>query len=169
MSDSESATVRLQAILRLLLDTLPRRLIASLLLVAVAINFANVVGRYLFQAAFFWADEILVFLVVWCVFIGIVSVAYNGAHLKMDLVSARLRGRARTLVHAAVVFGILACALVMVWQSARVVQLLASTGQVSVNAGIPMTLVQAALPAGFALMGLAVLVRIRTYISDDFD
>jgi TRAP-type C4-dicarboxylate transport system permease small subunit len=155
--------------LRLVLDRAPRNLMAALLLVAVVINFANVIGRYVFQSAIFWTDEILVFLIIWCVFIGIVAVAYNGAHLKMDLVSARSRGPARLLINGAAALGIVICSVVMVWQSTQVVLLLASTGQVSVTASIPMTLVHMAIPLGFALMALAVLVRVHAYLTDDFE
>ena len=35
------------------------------MLAGVAIVFANVVGRYVFGRAIFWAEEVLVFLVVW--------------------------------------------------------------------------------------------------------
>jgi TRAP-type C4-dicarboxylate transport system permease small subunit len=163
------ASLLVRKSIRLILDQAPRYLMAALLLVAVAINFSNVIGRYVFQAAIFWTDEILVFLIIWCVFIGNVAVAYNGAHLKMDLFSARMRGPTRLLINASIALGMLACSVVMVWQSTQVVLLLARTGQVSVTASIPMSLVHIAIPLGFALMALAVLARVHAYLTDDFE
>ena len=56
--------------------SLPRALIATLILVGVAINFANVISRYLFNFALFWAEEAMVFIIVWCVFIGAIAVTW---------------------------------------------------------------------------------------------
>lgn len=154
---------------RFIFDTIPRTIAASLLLVAVVINFSNVVGRYLFRSPIFWADEVLVFLVIWCVFLCLTAITYNGGHLKMDLISSMLRGPWRIIANASVVALMLACGAVMVWHSTSVVQLLARTGQVSVGAGVPMALAHAAIPVGFALMILVILLRIRCYLTDRFD
>jgi len=154
---------------RFVFDDLPRAIASMLLLIAVAINFANVIGRYVFRSSIFWADEILVYLIIWCVFLCLAAITYNGAHLKMDLFSTGLRGVPRRIVNAAITAGMVACGIVMVWQSTSVILLLARTGQVSVNAGVPMTLVQAAIPVGFALMVIVILVRVRAYLADKFD
>ncbi|MDH3737948.1 MAG: TRAP transporter small permease subunit, partial [Alphaproteobacteria bacterium] len=77
-------------IARTIFVTVPRAIIAALILGGIAINFANVVSRHVFSAAIFWAEEILVFLVIWFVSIAVAAVTYQGAHLKMDLLSTRL-------------------------------------------------------------------------------
>src|SRR5580692_4426614 len=41
-----------------------------LLVASVALNFANVVGRYFFNASIPWAEEAMLFLMVGCVFLG---------------------------------------------------------------------------------------------------
>ena len=43
------------------------------MLVGVAISFANVIARYVFGYALFWAEETLVFLAIWGVFIGVAA------------------------------------------------------------------------------------------------
>ena len=53
--------------------------------VAVAINIANVVGRYVFSAPIFWAEEVLVFILVWAVFLAAATIIYRGEHINMDL------------------------------------------------------------------------------------
>ena len=45
-----------------------------LVIAAVCLNFANVVGRYVFGQAIFGADEIQTYLMVWMAFLGAVVV-----------------------------------------------------------------------------------------------
>src|SRR5688572_28232248 len=94
-------------------DSAPRVIIGALLIVSVLINFANVVGRYLFDWSIYWAEEILVFLLLWSVFIGIVAVTYNGAHLSMDLISRRLTGWPQRALRGAVAVVLIACSAVV--------------------------------------------------------
>jgi TRAP-type C4-dicarboxylate transport system permease small subunit len=138
------------------------------MLAGVAINFANVVGRYVFGQALFWAEETMVFITIWGVFIGVAAIAYNGDHLNMDLLSRAIRGRWRTALNAAIVATMLACCVFVAVQSFQVVRLFAGAGQVSVAAGIPKALPHAALAVGFILTALAVLARIRAYLSGKF-
>src|SRR4026207_676919 len=64
----------------------PHVVAGILFFVAAAINFINVVARYVFSDPIFWAEEILIFLVIWAVFIVAGSITYRGGHLNMDLV-----------------------------------------------------------------------------------
>jgi TRAP-type C4-dicarboxylate transport system permease small subunit len=148
--------------------TLPNWILGTLMLAGVAINFANVVARYAFGRPFFWAEEILVFLTIWGVFIGLAAISYNGGHLNMDLFSAALRGRLKVALNAVVTLVLLAICVFVIAQSYQVVALFASAGQVSVAAGVPKAIPHAALLAGFALTVLAVVVRIRAYLSGTF-
>lgn len=148
--------------------TLANWILGTLMLAGVAINFANVVARYAFGRPFFWAEEILVFLTMWGVFIGLAAISYNGSHLNMDLFSAALRGRLKVALNVVVTAVLLAICVFVIAQSYQVVALFASAGQVSVAAGVPKAIPHAALLAGFALSVLAVVVRIRAYLSGTF-
>ena len=67
------------------------RVVAGVLLAAsVSLNFANVVGRYFFNASIFWAEEIMLFLMVGCVFLGNGVVAWSGRQLRMDVIVAMM-------------------------------------------------------------------------------
>ena len=151
--------------MRLLFVRLPWLVMGSLMLAGVAICFANVVSRYVFGHAFFWAEEVMVFLTIWGVFIGVAAAAYDRAHLKMDLFSQSLKGRTARVLNAAAALTLLACCGFMLVQSWQVVQLFYQGGVVSVSAGVPKWMAHAALPAGFALTALAVLVRLRLYLT----
>jgi TRAP-type C4-dicarboxylate transport system permease small subunit len=148
--------------------TLPGWILGALMLAGIAINFANVVSRYLFGHALFWAEEVMVFITIWGVFVGMAAIAYNGDHLRMDLFSARIRGPWRLALNGVMTLALLACCAFALTQSLRVVSLFVQTGSVSVSAGVPKAIPHAALAAGFALTILAVVVRIRSYFTGKF-
>lgn len=146
----------------------PRWILGTLMLVGVAINFANVVSRYLFGHAIFWVEEVLVFLTIWGVFIGMAAIAYEGRHLNMDLFWLVIRGRPRTVVNGALAALLVACCVFVVAQSYQVVALFVQASQVSVAAGVPKAIPHAALLVGFGLTAIAVIVRFRAYLSGNF-
>ena len=138
------------------------------LLAGLAINLANVIGRYAFGYSLYWAEEVLVYLMIWGVFIGVAAVAYKGEHLNMDLFSASMAKPWSTIINACMVLIlVLACGFA-ISQSWKVVALFIRAGQVSVAAGIPKAIPHAALLVGFALMLLAVLFRLRAYLRGRF-
>lgn len=150
--------------MKLVFVTLPRWVMGTVMLAGVAICFSNVVARYLFGHALFWAEEVMVFLMIWGVFLGAAAAAYERAHLNMDLFSNTFRGRMLYALNAALVAVLLAACIFMVVQSWQVVTLFYQGGARSVSAGVPKWISHSALPVGFALMALAVLVRIRYYL-----
>ena len=60
-----------------------------------ALNFANVVGRYVFFKPIIWAEEVLVFIMIWCVMLGATLVTWENQHLRMDAVHHLTPPRAR--------------------------------------------------------------------------
>src|SRR5579885_1014217 len=58
---------------------------AICLISSVCINFINIVGRYVFSVSIPWAEEIMLFLMVGCVFTGCCAVAWEGRHIRMDV------------------------------------------------------------------------------------
>lgn len=57
-----------------------------LFLIAAALNIINVIARYVFSNPIFWAEEILIFIIIWGVFLVAGSITYRGGHLNMDLI-----------------------------------------------------------------------------------
>jgi TRAP-type C4-dicarboxylate transport system permease small subunit len=82
----------------------------------------------------------------------------------MDLFSNKISGRAKLALNAAIVATLLACCGFMLVQSWKVVSLFYQSGVVSVSAGVPKWIPHAALPVGFVLTAVAVLLRIRFYL-----
>src|SRR5947209_12172768 len=72
------------------------RVASGLLLVAsVALNFANVIGRYFFSTSIYWAEEVMLFFMVGCVFLGSGVVAWSGRQIRMDVVVGMMPEKAR--------------------------------------------------------------------------
>ena len=139
-----------------------------MIIVGVAINFANVISRYLFDFALFWAEEVMIFIIVWCVFIGAISVTFNGAHLRMDLLSAKLVSPWKEIVNSFTILIFLACGCFSAFQSWKVVSLIGGIGQVSNAGGIPMVIPHLALLVGFVFMVIVAAIRWRAYVTGRF-
>src|SRR5271166_6775962 len=78
---------------------LTRAAAAIFLISSVAINFANIIGRYFFSVSIPWAEEIMLFLMVGCVFTGCCAVAWEGRQIRMDVVLAVLPPKLRELIN----------------------------------------------------------------------
>ena len=63
---------------------------AICLISSVAINFINIIGRYFFSISIPWAEEIMLFFMVGCVFTGCCAVAWQSRHIRMDVVISAL-------------------------------------------------------------------------------
>ncbi|MDE0173922.1 MAG: TRAP transporter small permease [Defluviicoccus sp.] len=160
MSDDRPGGKGWRRALGIAFDSVPSAIAGALILAGVAIIFANVVSRYLFSAAIFWAEEILVFMVVGLVAVSAIAVSFNRAHLSMDLLLARARGRLKRLIDGAIVLVFVACCGFVVVQSVEMVAAFHRTGTVSIAAGVPLVVPHTVLLIGFALMIVAVLARI---------
>ncbi len=147
----------------------PRIIIGSLILISIAINFANIIGRYVFFAPIIWAEEVMIFIMAWCVFLGAALVTWEGRHLRMDLLSSTLKSPWREAINLIAVLGLIAATGLVAVQSWEAVSLFARYGQKSTTAGIPMVVPHAALLIGFGLMCLAAMVRFRAYLTGAFE
>ncbi|MCC6472834.1 MAG: TRAP transporter small permease [Burkholderiales bacterium] len=156
-------------LLRLLCVTAPRFALGVLILAGISINVANVAGRFLFDAPIVWAEEVLVFIMIWCVFVGAILVTWEGRHIRMDLLSARVGRGWRRVFRALEALAFVLVCLFVVRYAWAFVALLRGTGQQSTIARLPAWLMHAAILAGFAGMLLVVLVRLRSHLSAESD
>lgn len=145
-----------------------RVIVGAAIFISIAINFANIAGRYLLSEPVIWAEEILSYLMVWSVFLGAVLVTWEGRHIKMDLISARMRSPASRILNAISVAVFAAVCAFMLVQSWTVVSMSRAIDQRSVAAEIPMALAHAGVLLGFAGMLLAVLLRLPHYVRNVF-
>lgn len=148
---------------------IPYVVTGSLLFIAIAINFANVIARYFFHEAIYWAEEVLIFITMWGVMLAGATITYRGLHIRMDLFTATLRSPFKEMIGALTALLMVFGTLYVVVQSWTVVGLYIRNGEASITAGIPLTIPHLAVPVGFSLMALAVLVRARNYITGRFE
>ncbi len=147
---------------------LPYLITGTLFLIAIAINIANVVGRYVFSAPIFWAEEVLVFILVWAVFLAAATIVYRGENINMDLFYAKFPTRWKRIVNTLIAAAFLVSTSIVIVQSYKVVDLYVKTSDRSVAADVPLIIPHAAILVGFVLMLVAVVIRLPNYISGHF-
>jgi TRAP-type C4-dicarboxylate transport system permease small subunit len=141
-----------------------RAILGTLILAGVVLNFANVIGRYVFWKPIIWAEEILVFIMIWCVMLGAALVTWENAHLRMDAVYQVVSPRVRRWLNLVSTVAFLVVAIFVLVQSTRVVALVASTGQQSVVAEVPMVIPYGALPVSFAVIVALLIWRFTGFV-----
>ncbi len=146
---------------------LPRVIIAFVILAGILINGGNVVGRYVYLAPIIWAEEIMIYGMVWTVFIGAVLVTWDARHLKMDLLVTSLPSPWKEILSGMGVLMFLAVCVFVVPQNWTVFSMMYNLDQRSIVAEVPMSIPHFAPLLGFVLMFLAVLFRFRRQISGD--
>ncbi len=137
-----------------------RALAAIFLISSVAINFANIIGRYVFSVSIPWAEEIMLFLMVGCVFTGCCAVAWEGRQIRMDVIIGMLPAKLRDsfdLLSDLVLIATAVAVTVFAWP---VITDLAAFDERSQAANFPLVIPQAMVPIGYSLMALLVAVRL---------
>jgi TRAP-type C4-dicarboxylate transport system permease small subunit len=141
---------------------LTRTLSAIFLLGSVVINFINIVGRYAFNVSIPWAEEIMLFLMVGCVFTGCCAVAWQGRHIRMDVVIMALPPQGRAFCNLLSDLVLIAAAITVTVFAYPVVSQLAAFDERSQAADFPLVIPQSMVPIGYALMALLTAIRILT-------
>ena len=137
------------------------RVVSGVLLVgSVAVNFANIIGRYFLAVSIPWAEEVMLFLMIACVFLNCGLVGWAGRQIRMDAFVSLLPPRPRAIVELIVEIIVVATSLLLAALSWPVVSMLAELDQRSQAANIPLVLPQGAMPLGFLLMALLIAIRL---------
>lgn len=141
---------------------LTRSLSAIFLISSVAINFANIVARYVFNSSFTWAIEIILFLMVGAVFTGCCAVAWENRHIRMDVLLRILPPPLSALLGLLSDLAMIAAAIVVVVFAFPVISDLAAFDERSAAANVPLVIPQALVPLGYGVMAILVGVRSLT-------
>lgn len=129
------------------------------MLFLVGLNAATALGRYLFGVGLTWSDELLQYLLICGISLGVFMVSLRNGHLTMDLVVTRLPARLARAADALVTAASMAILLYVIVQSWRFIGQMAAIGQKSMAMQIPMAYPHSTLLVGLALMVLALAVR----------
>ena len=127
---------------------------------AVILNFANIVGRYVFHAPIEWAEEVMLYLMIGLVFVGAAKVAFNGGHIRMDVLlrfAPRGMRLALNILSELLTVGVSLVAINFAWPT---ILQLKEFDQRSVAADIPIFIPQSAIPIGFLLIAGLIVLRL---------
>ena len=139
-----------------------RTLSAILLVASVSLNFANIIGRYFFSVSISWAEEIMLFLMCGCVFLGVGPVSWANRHIRMDIIVNMMPPPLKKLFDLLAELTFLATAVLVIICAAPVIADLAAFDERSQAANFPLVIPQAMIPIGFGIMGLLVAIRMLT-------
>jgi TRAP-type transport system small permease protein len=125
--------------------------------------FANVALRFLTDHSILWVEEVSRYLMIWLTFLGSGIVLRYGAHIGIDTLQERFPSAAPAIRVA--IFGLLLAFFAsMVWLGTRYALL--TWGQTTPVLGIPIGAVYLAMPVGFALMIVHLLLMAAPYIRE---
>jgi len=134
-------------------------LLALAFIVAVLLNFANVVGRYLLGWTILGSDEVQIFIMVGMTFLGAVVVTWREQHLRMDVIARLCPEPVQTLLRwADLALMALLCGFVF-FESATYAYQMFRLGRLSDSADVPMWIPHGAVALGFGLITAIALWR----------
>jgi C4-dicarboxylate transporter DctQ subunit len=147
-------------------DRIERTLVGLLGAVAMVVGVVQVVGRYFFPAyAISWAEEVIVYLVVWGVMIISSQLVRTDGHVRPDLVLRLAGPNGQRWMEAFNCLVALVFCIGMVWYG----YLIAESSWMldehsSTDFSFPMWIYYAALPTGGLLMTIRYAIRLYRYL-----
>ncbi len=129
--------------------------LTGVMAVLVGLAFIQVVLRYVFDTSFFWAEEVILFLFTWLIFLAAAVNLERGSHFGVDVFVKLLPRAARTLVEALVQGAMGLILWVFAWYGFRFA--IGAWIQESDILRVPKTVVYISLPLAACLMLLVVL------------
>lgn len=151
------------------LKCLDEWLIAILLAAMTLLTFLQVVMRYVFNSGFTWAVELTTVFFAFMIFIGISYGVRVGAHIGVDALVKLFPPGIRRVVSIVAVLLCLLYAGMVIYGSMEYVLKMKKVGIELEDMAVPMWIVRAILPIGFALLVLRflpVLYNLATGKSD---
>jgi TRAP-type C4-dicarboxylate transport system permease small subunit len=133
--------------------------LAFAFILAVLLNFSNVLGRYLFGISLLGSDEVQVFIMVGMTFLGAVVVTRRNQHLRMDVLVQFLPLPVRVALRIAEQLLLAALACFVLTQSYFYARQMFRIGRTSDMAGVPMWIPHGTVALGFGLILIIAIWR----------
>lgn len=147
-------------------DRVERTLVGILGALAMIVGLVQVLGRYFFPAlAISWAEEVIVYLIVWAVMIVSSQLVRTDGHVRPDLILRLVPPGGQRWMEAFNCVVALAFCFGMLWYGWEIVDTsLLLDERSSSGLQFPMWIYYAALPAGGLLMTVRYLIRLYRYL-----
>ena len=144
---------------------LERFFLASTIIGASLLLFVNVVMRYVFHNAIYWAEEMVRYLMVWLIFVGGSQVVKQEGHISVDVMLLALPPRARSVANTVIEVIAVVFLLILGWYGFEQAMRSKVSMQVSPALELPMWLAYVAVPVGAWLMTIRYLQRLWNRIA----
>ena len=141
---------------------LNRWLVIIILAAMAMMVFANVALRFLTDTSILWVEEVSRYLMIWLTFLGAGLVLRYGGHIGIDTLQESFPRHAESVRWVIFVF-LMAFFGFMVWIGTRYAML--TWGQTTPVMQIPVGIVYLAMPVGFALLIVHLLLMARPFIA----
>jgi TRAP-type C4-dicarboxylate transport system permease small subunit len=145
-----------------ILLSLNRWLVIVILAAMALMVFANVALRFLTDASILWVEEVSRYLMIWLTFLGAGLVLRYGGHIGIDNLQDAFPRQAH-YIRALIFLLLLGFFSFMVWIGFRYAAL--TWGQTTPVMEIPVGIVYLAMPVGFMLLILHLLLMAGPYIA----
>jgi len=134
--------------------------LAVAFILAVVLNFTNVIGRYVFGVALLGSDEVQVFVMVAMTFLGAAVVTRRNLHLRMDVLVQFMPQPVQLMLRIAEQALLIVLAGFVLAQSYYYAGQMFRIGRASDMAGVPMWIPHGLVALGFALILLIACRRL---------
>jgi TRAP-type C4-dicarboxylate transport system permease small subunit len=138
-----------------------RWLVIVMLAAMALIVFANVALRFLTDQSILWVEEVSRYLMIWMTFLGAGLVLRYGGHIGIDTLQEKFPAQA-AWIRALIFVLLLGFFVFMVWIGLRYAGL--TWGQTTPVLEIPVGAVYLAMPFGFALMIVHLILMAAPYV-----
>lgn len=146
---------------------LNQALVIGLMAVMVALVFTNVVGRYVFNISFGWAEELSRFAMIWVTFLGAGLALRYGQLVSVDVLQTAMPTTARLALRWLAALLILAFLMALIWLGSQFVGF--SWRNKTAVLRLPRGLPYLAVPIGATFLALHLLLVWRRFIHGEFD
>ena len=138
-----------------------RALIVAMLAAMALMVFANVVLRFTTDHSILWVEEVSRYLMIWLTFLGAGLVLRYGGHIGIDTLQGALPRHA-VWIRLAIYALLLVFFAMMLWLAAR--YSMVTWGQTTPVMGIPIGAVYLAMPIGFTLLAVHLLLMLGPWV-----
>ncbi|TWG65588.1 MULTISPECIES: TRAP transporter small permease [unclassified Aminobacter] len=129
------------------------------------IVFANVTLRYTTNYSIYWAEEVARYMMIWLTFLGAGLTLRYGGHVAITNLMEIMPTQKQRLLRGFIVICLIAFFAVMIWVGYGYAMRMRF--QMTPATRIPFAYVYAAMPVGFALLIIHLLLVVRSYVRDN--
>lgn len=140
----------------------------ALLAVMVAVTFAQIINRSIFNGAFFWAEECAIFTMIWIAFMGSAVAIRKGSHTRIDFLIAMLPSGMKRGIEVLNYLLMATFVGILGYNSLPIIKM--ASRQVTVGMGVPRSVMYYSMLIGCICMGgYLVLLAVCTALNYDLN